>query len=79
MNDYRIEIREYVTKEGISPFAEWLRKQRDIKARAKIRIRIDRLRLGNFGDSKSVGGGVQELRIVHGPGYRVYFGRDGEL
>ena len=45
--------------------------------RAVIRARINRLELGNFGDCKSVGTGVLELRVSFGPGYRVYFGRDG--
>jgi putative addiction module killer protein len=54
-------------------FATWLRKLRDEQARARIQIRIRRLSLGNFGDMKSVGGGVSELRIDYGPGYRVYF------
>jgi putative addiction module killer protein len=44
-----------------------------------VRARLNRIRLGNFGDCKSVGGGVVELRIDFGPGYRVYFGRDGRL
>lgn len=70
-------VREYVTGEGKSPFREWLHALRDVRARAKIRVRLNRIRLGNFGDAKSVGDGVSELRIPYGPGYRVYFARTG--
>ena len=70
-------LEEYVTAEGKNPFRQWLHGLRDIRARAKIRVRINRIRLGNFGDAKSVGDGVFELRIPHGPGYRVYFARTG--
>lgn len=59
------------------PFQEWLDRLRDVNARQRIQARIARLRLGNFGDSRSVGGGVHELRIDYGPGYRLYFGQDG--
>ena len=58
-------------------FTEWLEDLRDVKGRAVIARRIQRLTLGNFGDQKSVGGGVFELRIDFGPGYRVYFTRRG--
>lgn len=75
MDGERIEIREYVTTDGRNPFRDWLEALRDREARARIQARLNRVRLGNFGDSKSVGGGVFELRVPHGPGYRVYFGR----
>ncbi len=54
-------------------FANWMASLRDRQARARIGRRIDRLALGNLGDVKSVGGGISELRIDYGPGYRVYF------
>jgi putative addiction module killer protein len=60
-----------------SVFSEWLSALRDAKAKARIAIRIERLKSGNPGDCKSVGGGVHELRIDYGPGYRVYFTRRG--
>jgi len=60
-------------------FANWLRKLRDEKARARIQIRIRRLSLENFGDVKPVGEGVSELRIDYGPGYRVYFQQFGNV
>jgi len=54
-------------------YIRWFSKLRDSRARARIDIRIRRVALGNFGDSKAVGSGVSELRIDYGPGYRVYF------
>ena len=70
-------IKEYLTSDGKCPFSEWLEKLRDRQARAIIRKRINRVRQGSLGDSKSVGGGVFEFRIDFGAGYRVYFGQDG--
>ncbi len=54
-------------------FAQWLNGLRDIRARARVQARLDRLAEGNPGDVKPVGEGVSELRINYGPGYRVYF------
>ncbi len=59
-------------------FSAWMAKLRDARARAKIAARIDRLAFGNPGDVAPVGEGVSELRIHHGPGYRVYFVNRGE-
>jgi putative addiction module killer protein len=50
---------------------------RDDRAKAKIALRVDRLALGNPGDVKPVGNGLSEMRIDHGPGYRVYYGKHG--
>ena len=70
------EIREYVEADG-SPFATWFNGL-DAAAAARVDRYVRRVEQGNFGDSKSVGEGVQELRIQYGPGYRVYYGRDGK-
>ena len=58
-------------------FARWLDGLRDLRERARIQARIERLALGNAGDVKPVAEGVSELRINYGPGYRVYFKRRG--
>lgn len=58
-------------------YARWIEKLLDRKAKARIAIRIRRLSLGNLGDVRPVGGGVSELRIDYGPGYRVYFLKKG--
>ena len=62
-----LEVRQSAT------YAEWFKNLRDRTARTRIDIRIRRLSLGNPGDVKAVGDGVSELRVDHGPGYRVYF------
>ena len=59
-------------------FAKWLDGLHDIRARARILVRIERLTARNPGDVKSVGEGVSELRIDYGPGYRVYYKKQGQ-
>jgi putative addiction module killer protein len=71
------EIRRYRTDAGGEPFTDWLAELADRQARARVLARLERLETGNFGDVKFLRGGVSELRIDWGPGYRVYFGRDG--
>jgi putative addiction module killer protein len=70
---------EYYQKEsGVVPFTGWLESLRDSTAVARIRIRLGLVRLGNFGTIKPVGDGVAELKIDHGPGYRVYYAISGK-
>jgi len=69
MRDQEVQIRE------TDEFSSWLTDLKDIRAKVKILARIDRLAHGNPGDSQSVGGGVSEMRLHYGPGYRVYFTR----
>jgi putative addiction module killer protein len=74
VESYPFTISYYLTESGGKPFKEWLDGLKDIVARQKIRIRLDRVRLGNLGKNRSVGEGVYELKIDYGPGYRVYYG-----
>jgi putative addiction module killer protein len=60
-------------------FRVWLRELKDIRAKALIFNRLDRATLGHFGDAKALGGGVSEMRIDAGPGYRIYDTRRGEV
>lgn len=73
-----IQIEIYQTASGTLPYSDWLRALKDQQARARIRTRIARVQTGNLGDCKSVGGGVFELRVDYGPGYRVYLARRGQ-
>jgi putative addiction module killer protein len=70
-------VLRYQRTDGTEPFTDWLNSLRDKAAAARIRLRLRQLEAGNFGDHKSLGAGVSELRFHHGPGYRVYFGRHG--
>ncbi len=54
-------------------FSGWLRRLRDMRAKARIIARIESARLGNLGDARSIGSGVSEMRVDVGPGYRIYF------
>ena len=73
---YPYTIAYYLTETGGKPFKEWLDGLKDITARQKVCIRLDRVRLGNLGRYRSVGEDVYELKIDYGPGYRVYYGTE---
>jgi putative addiction module killer protein len=72
-----IDIRKYRRADGVVPFDRWMARLRDVRAKARILVQLDRLRLGLPGDWRAVGAGVFELRIHEGKGYRVYFAREG--
>ncbi len=74
---FMIRVEDYLDEEGNSPFRQWFLSL-DAKAAAKITVCLERMAAGNFADVKSVGRGVHESRIHFGPGYRIYFGKDGE-
>lgn len=78
MDVFPYTITYYLTRNGKKPFKEWLNSLKDITARNAIRIRLDRVRLGNVGNNRLVGEGVHELKIDYGPGYRVYYALDGQ-
>ena len=71
-------VKMYQRPDGTIPFTRWYKNLRDARGQQKILARINRMKLGNLGDHRSVGEGVTELRIAFGPGYRVYFGQEGE-
>ena len=73
MSEY--EIKEFV-REGSSPFGSWFN-DLDFTAASKVTTALYRLQYGNFSNVQAVGGGVSEYRIDFGPGYRIYFGQDG--
>ena len=71
------DLLDYQTADGRDPFQEWLAKLADRNARARVAVRVQRMAAGNFGDHKPLNDGVWELRIDHGPGYRVYYAQAG--
>ncbi len=73
------DIRVYVDSRGRSPYENWIEGLRDSRIRAIISVRLDRLSQGNPGQHKSLGGGLFELKIDLGPGFRVYYSEMGEF
>ena len=75
---FMIESVEYIDANGRNPYARWFNRLND-QASAKVSEALLRMGQGNFSNAKSVGGGVFEYRIDFGPGYRIYFGREGDV
>lgn len=73
-----LDIREYIDTKDRSPFRKWF-DELNAQAAAKVTIAMARMEQGNLSNVKTVGNGVLEYRIDFGPGYRVYFGRDGDV
>jgi putative addiction module killer protein len=78
MTETPYQLEYYLDDKGNAPFLGWLYSLRDKMAVYRIRARLDRVELGNFGTVKPVGDGVNELKIDHGPGYRVYYAMYGK-
>ena len=74
---YPARVLEYLDPSGRSPYGEWFDRL-NAQAAAKVVVAVTRLTQGNFSNVKAVGGGVMEYKIDFGPGYRVYFGKDGD-
>ena len=72
-----IVVREYLDRSGHSPYAEWF-DSLNAEAAAKVATAVTRISLGNFSSVEGVGAGVFEYKLDFGPGYRIYFGKDGE-
>lgn len=72
-------LRNYKTQSGKIPFLDWLKTIKDPIVRHRIRRRLDRVELGNFGDYKILDGDVCELRLDFGPGFRIYFAETGDV
>jgi putative addiction module killer protein len=78
MRDMKNTINEYIDDSGKSLYADWLKDLRDAKAKAKVMMQVDKMELGLFGDVEPIGEGLSELRLHYGPGYRVYYGKEGQ-
>ena len=72
-----IEVREYLAADGSNPYRKWFNNLNS-QAAAKVAIAVTRMAQGNFSNAKGVGAGLQEYVIDFGPGYRIYFGSDGD-
>jgi putative addiction module killer protein len=72
-----LDVREYIDTAGRSPFTRWMRAL-NVQAAAKVATALERIADGNLSNAKTVGSGVLEYKIDFGPGYRIYFGRDGD-
>jgi putative addiction module killer protein len=72
----KLTIREFLRAEGGSPFRDWVGSL-EVTVRARVQARVLHFETGNLGDCRAVGGGVWEARLMFGPGYRIYFGRNG--
>ena len=72
-----IDVREYVDRPGRSPYATWF-DGLNPEAAAKVATAVTRISLGNFSNVEGIGSGVFEYKLDFGPGYRIYFGKDGE-
>ena len=75
MIDVKIEM--FLSRDGQSPFEDWF-EGLDTQAAAKVATAVTRMGQGNMSEAKGVGGGLLEYRIHYGPGYRIYFGKDGD-
>lgn len=72
-----IKLFVYETEDGRKPYSEWFEELRDKKTKGVVQARLNRIRMGNLGDCKPVGEGVFEFRMDIGPGFRIYFGKEG--
>ena len=73
-----IEVKEYLDADGSSPFAEWFNSL-DSQAAVKVTAALERMEMGNLSNEKRLSGGISEYRISFGPGYRIYYGKEGPI